>query len=118
MGEKMVIDSAGKDPLFGWKPEAIKRYCNEKPLVSGDHMILYTPHEGRHEYRLATVAESHTGARGLVTLSIHAACGSARFYRTGNSLKCAGGKCYMLPPISELMPALLAEYTEDEVMAS
>jgi hypothetical protein len=109
----MVIDRAGKDPLFGWKPEAVKRYCNEKPLVEGNYMILFCYRDGRPEYRLATVADPHEGKRGLVTLSCPGVSASTRFYRTGNKAIGSAGKCYMLPPIPELMPALLAEYMEN-----
>lgn len=89
-------------PLFGWTDEATRRYIEEKPLVSGDFMVIYDGQAGFHQYRLATVENPASGKQRRVLLSKAAAFGGTSFYRTGKNCFSPTGQSRMLPPIPEL----------------
>lgn len=98
-------------PLFDWTEDTIKQFIVNKPLQTGDPMIIYNGQAGMHLYMLAKVENPALGKQKRVLLSKSGTSGSTTFYRSGKNCFAPTGQTRMLPPIPELM-AKLSESTD------
>ena len=98
-------------PYFGWTEEATKKFIADKPLQTGDLLIIYNGQAGMHHYQLAKVENPAVGNQRRVLLSKSGAYGGTTFYRSGKNCFAPTGQTRMLPPVPALM-SYLSESTD------
>jgi hypothetical protein len=107
----------GADPHFGWTPEKIKQYIEERPLQAGDMMLIVNRQAGFEEYILAKVVDPSSGRQRRVVLDRAAAWGGTSFYRTGKNCFSPTGQSRMIPPVEEVLNAMKSDTPGATVMS-
>ncbi|WP_157781649.1 hypothetical protein [Rubrivivax gelatinosus] len=92
--------------MLGWTEDQVRTYVDEKPLATGDHMIVLNEYGGFRSYQLVEVVNPALGRQRRILVSQHQQPGGQTFYRNGKNCFYPKGRTKMIPPTPSLAPFL------------
>ena len=87
-----------RDPLFGYKDEALKQYFERNPAKAGQMLVLYNSAGLSHCYQLARVVDGDNGKQRRIVVAGIVDGEQLTFFRTGTCVS-SKEKSYRLLPL-------------------